>query len=135
MGLSPGTVASVQRALARHAFPHTYTLVQMDPGATKDDYNEYPLEEGETLTDLACRYAGRLTVRTADAGLVTTDQPNITVPADAEIDENDLVKNITDQYGNVLAAGPLVVDTVTPDAAFGPTLLKRVILRVSQGVE
>ncbi len=129
--LSEVGATSVRRALSR-TFGHTYTLLPADVTGSNADNEDVPVPR-DPVVGLPCRYAPQDDARISNGGEIILNRPVMSVPYDAEIDEDDSVRDVIDASGNLILAGPLKVDTIKPDAAFGPVIAKRVYLRNARG--
>lgn len=128
MALSPGEAASIRADRARVMLTHTYTRTPVTAGA-EDSEGNAARTLGTPVTGLACRYRAEEVLRTDGGGRVTIYRPSLALPHDSPLAVGDLVSTITNSDGTVLLAGPLAVESVTSNAAFGPTLSRRAYLR------
>lgn len=127
MVMSSGEADLIRRELGRVAFIHTFTRTPVTAGPVDAEYNATKVL-GTSTAGLTCRYRATETLRTDTGGRTTIDRPNLSLPHDSPLAVGDLVTSITTSDGVVLEAGPLTVESVTADAAFGPTLTRRAYL-------
>lgn len=128
MVLSPGEAAFLQSDPDGIRFPHRFTRTPVTAGAEDAEGNATRVS-GTPVTGLHCRYRAEDTLRTDLGGRTTIYRPNMSLPHDSPLVVGDLVSTITNSAGVVLLAGPLVVESIVPNAAFGPTLNLRAYLR------
>jgi hypothetical protein len=123
MSISPGEATAIRRELAVVAYPHTFTRTPITEWL-EDPEGNAELQPGTPVPGLPCNYEAEETLVTDTGGRTTIYRPSLDLPHDAALEVGDQVSNITTAEGVVLLAGPLTVERVMPDAAFGPTLNK-----------
>lgn len=128
MAISPGEANSLRAEILRVGMPHTLTRTPVTAGAEDSEGNAAKVP-GTPVTGFPCRYRAEETLRTDTGGRTTVYRPNLSLPYDSPLVVGDLVSAITTADGTVLLAGPLSVESIVPNAAFGPTLSFRAYLR------
>lgn len=132
--LSDADIASARMAL-EVLLVHRCTVTPLVAGALDGHYNA-TIVMGAPVTNVPCTYAvsSRVTPTARDErGVVAIQTPTLMASPTGPIEVGCLVSAITDQLGNVLAAGPLRVERVQDDTAgLGAALLPTYELRVPE---
>jgi hypothetical protein len=120
-------IATLARTQLGRFRVHTATITPSTEG-TEDIYFDAADTPGTPRTGVACKYVPADTLRVDDDGRVTSRAPTLMVAYDDALAVGDRVSNIVDADGTVLAAGPLVVQSIVPAAGLGYSLKRTAIL-------
>lgn len=125
--LISSSLASLARTQLGRFRVHTATVTPITQGA-EDTWGDTADTAGSARSGVACKYLPADTLRVDDDGRVTSRAPTLTVAYDDALAVGDLVSNIQDADGTVLAAGPLTVQSIIPAAGLGYSLKKTAVL-------
>lgn len=116
---------------------HSYTRTPLVPGSV-NGHNEATVTPGALVSGLPCRYETKDVVRMIDGNLVTLSTPTLTVPTSDDLAANaHLVSDIRQQprtgeaEGQILHAGPFVVESIDEQADLGQSIQRVATLRAS----
>jgi len=138
----PGGAAlsrKISRTLQR-LLSHTYTRTIVTSGTGEDAWGDEDLSASVGVSGLPCLYSSQVTQAiytesfSSDAlGARTLRVPTLFVPPDDPVDVGHVVTNVRAGNGSLIAAGPLVVESVTLNAEAGLSVLKTATLHQAIG--
>jgi hypothetical protein len=129
MSISPGEATAIRRELAVVAYPHTFTRTPITEWL-EDPEGNAELQPGDSHPGPALQLRGGRDASSPTPAAAPRSTARAWIfPYDAALEVGDQVSAITTSDGVVLLAGPLVVESVTASAAFGPSLGQRAYLR------
>lgn len=123
----------MSRTLQRQ-LTHTYTRSTVTISDTADTWGDEAVSAGAGTSGLRCLYGSQAEALTSDTqGYRTVRVPILYVAPDDPLAVGDVVTNVLDAAGAVLAAGPLTVEAINLNAEAGLSVLKGVTLRETVG--
>lgn len=121
---------------------HSYSRSTVTVSDTVNAWGAEEVTAGTGTSGLRCLYGSETRIygeplSRDDLGARTTRVPTLFVAPDDTLAVGDVVTDVLDAAGNVLVAGPLVVESITLNAEAGLSVLKSATLRgtVQRAVE
>lgn len=118
--------ASIRASLAVF-LTHT-AEIRTATGGAEDPHGDATAMLGAPVT-VACKYGPNDRVRIDEGGTVLVQRPTLKVAASTALAAGDLIQNIRNSDGVVLAAGPFTVGQCLSSDGFGVALSRRFELR------
>lgn len=114
---------------------HTYSRTPRTVDTVNDDGSTTYTYDMSSTPDIPCQYQPAPQMDRDVSGRTTVNSPVLLVAWDDESVPGDLINNIRNEEGALLIASNLYVETVIPNADFGPVLDKVITLAGAAPVE